>query len=156
MQAAKNLITNIQEQIQERMKEKNLTQTELSRKAGLSPNGIRHILSGDSANPGIETLHAISRLLDCTVDELIGKPKSQTYMSTVMELNKAKTAHPWKADLYQSCLNEVQEHIKVKNYQPTMEQVAFFVKEAYIYAMEGNSNKADLRFTKWIVDSHCR
>ena len=36
-----------------------------------------------------------------------------------------------------------------------MEQILFFVKEAYIYSLEGRENKADTRFTKWIVDTHC-
>jgi transcriptional regulator with XRE-family HTH domain len=156
MEVARNLIGTIQEQLQTRMKDKNLTATELGRKAGLSSNAVRHILNGDSTNPGIESLSAISKLLDCSVDELIGRPTSQTYMSTVAELNKGKTKHTWNSSLYQSCSNEIQNHIQSKNYKPSLEQVLFFIKETYIYAIEGGSNTADLRFTKWIVDSHCK
>ncbi len=75
-------------------------------------------------------------------------------MSTIAKLSKAKATHPWNIELYQSCLNEVQNYIETKNYKPNMEKILFFTKEAYVYSLEGGSEKADLRFTKWIVDSH--
>ena len=155
MQAERNLIEILQEEIQVRMEDKNLTASELEKKAGLKMSAVRNILTGKSNNPGIEVLSAIARLLSCSVDELIGETKSQSYISTIADLNKTKLTHAWNLELYQDCLNAIQHQIQIKNFKPTMEQILFFVKEAYIYSLEGKENKADMRFTKWIVDTHC-
>ena len=155
MQAERNLIEILQEEIQVRMEDKNLTASELEKKAGLKMSAVRNILTGKSNNPGIEVLSAIARLLSCSVDELIGETKSQSYISTIADLNKIKLTHAWNLELYQDCLNAIQHQIQIKNFKPTMEQILFFVKEAYIYSLEGKENKADMRFTKWIVDTHC-
>ena len=155
MQAERNLIEVIQEEIQVRMEDKNLTASELEKKAGLKMSAVRNILTGKSNNPGIEVLSAIARLLGCSVDELTGETKSQSYISTIADLNKTKLTHAWNLELYQDCLNSIQHQIQSKNFKPTMEQILFFVKEAYIYSLEGKENKADMRFTKWIVDTHC-
>jgi transcriptional regulator with XRE-family HTH domain len=106
---------------------------ELEKKAGLKMSAVRNILTGKSNNPGIEVLSAIARLLGCSVDELTGETKSQSYISTIADLNKTKLTHTWNIELYQDCLNAIQHQIQIKNFKPTMEQILFFVKEAYIY-----------------------
>lgn len=66
----------------------------------------------------------------------------------------------WNCKLYQECAEGVDNYIKSKNLKansiPNTKLILFLIKEAYIYSLEGGSNKADLRFIKWVVDSHCR
>lgn len=151
MQAAKNLIENLQEQIENRMQDKNLNARELERRAGLKISAVRNILSGQSKNPGIEVIAAISKLLDCSTDELLGI----SYEKSKSEAPKQKVINVWDYNLYENCLKEVHSYLESKNLKTQAEQILFFIREAYIYSLEGKDKKADLRFIKWIIDSHC-
>jgi transcriptional regulator with XRE-family HTH domain len=151
MQAAKNLIDNLQEQIENRMHEKNLNARELERRAGLKISAVRNILSGQSKNPGIEVIAAIAKLLNCSTDELLGLEQEKNKA----ESTKQKIITIWDYSLYENCLKEVHNYLSQKNAKPQAEQILFFIREAYIYSLEGKDKKADLRFIKWIIDSHC-
>lgn len=151
MQAAKNLIDNLQEQIENRMHEKNLNARELERRAGLKISAVRNILSGQSKNPGIEVIAAIAKLLNCSTDELLGLEQEKSKA----EASKQKIISIWDYSLYENCLKEVQNYLASKNVKTQAEQILFFIREAYIYSLEGKDKKSDLRFIKWIIDSHC-
>ncbi len=151
MLAENNLIENLQEQIEARMHEKNLNARELERRAGLKISAVRNILSGQSKNPGIEVITSMAKILNCSTDELLGieskKDKSDTPKQKVIDI--------WDYSLYENCLKEVHNYLQSKSLKSHAEQILFFVREAYIYSLEGKDKKADLRFIKWIVDSHC-
>lgn len=149
MQAAKNLIENLQEQIESRMQDKNLNARELERRAGLKISAVRNILSGQSKNPGIEVIAAVAKLLNCSTDELLGIEQSKS------EAPKQKVINVWDYNLYENCLKEVHSYLTSKSLKPQAEQILFFIREAYIYSLEGKDKRADLRFIKWIIDSHC-
>lgn len=151
MQAAKNLIENLQEQIESRMHDKNLNARELERRAGLKISAVRNILSGQSKNPGIEVIAAIAKLLNCSTDELLGLEQEKSKAESA----KQKIISIWDYSLYENCLKEVHSYLQSKNVKPQAEQILFFIREAYIYSLEGKDKKADLRFIKWIIDSHC-
>jgi transcriptional regulator with XRE-family HTH domain len=150
MQAAKNLIENLQEQIENRMQDKNLNARELERRAGLKISAVRNILSGQSKNPGIEVIAAIAKLLNCSTDELLGLEQEKLKSETP----KQKVISVWDYNLYENCLKEVHNYLQSKSIKPQAEQILFFIREAYIYSLEGKDKKADLRFIKWIIDSH--
>ncbi|MEK6733866.1 MAG: helix-turn-helix transcriptional regulator [Pseudomonadota bacterium] len=152
MQTARNLIENLQEQIQTRMVDKNLNARELERRAGLKISAVRNILSGKSSNPGIEVISSIAKLLGCSTDELIG---TAAQSSNKPEAAKPKAITVWNYDLYQSCLKEVQNYLQSNNLKAQAEQILSFVRETYVYSLAGNNNKADMRFVKWIIDSQC-
>lgn len=81
MLATKKLIESIQENLQTRMEDKDLSPHELERKAGLKESAVRNILSGRSSNPGIESLTAIADTLDCSIDDLVGKTEARKLKS---------------------------------------------------------------------------
>ena len=58
--------------IQERMKEKGVSQNKLAKAAGISQSGLSSIISGASSPKEI-TLQAIAKALDCSVSELMGE-----------------------------------------------------------------------------------
>lgn len=151
MQEARNLIGNLQDQIETRMYEKNLNARELERRAGLKISAVRNILSGQSKNPGIEVIAAMAKILNCSTDELLGIE----YKKDRSEAPKPKVIDAWDYDLYENCLKETQNYLQSKNLKPQGEQILFFIREAYTYSLEGQDKKADLRFIKWIIDSHC-
>lgn len=63
--------------LQEKRKNKGLSQQELSRISGVPQQTISNIESGARKNPGIETMAPIAKALGCTLDDLC-KP-DETY-----------------------------------------------------------------------------
>lgn len=64
--------TPIQREIRWRMNAAGYNQKSLARAAGLNQTAVRDILKGRSRNPRADTLEALARVLDCTLDELTG------------------------------------------------------------------------------------
>ena len=53
------------------LKRRNMTQTELSKKSRVPQPVISDIINGKIKNPGVLTLRAMCKVLVCTVDDLI-------------------------------------------------------------------------------------
>ena len=51
--------------------------SEIARNTGLSRVAVSNVLNGKEKNPKLETLEKISRVLNCTIDELKSKIKSE-------------------------------------------------------------------------------
>ena len=56
--------------LQEKRKNKGLSQLELSRISGVPQQTISNIESGARKNPGIETMAPIAKALGCSLDDL--------------------------------------------------------------------------------------
>jgi transcriptional regulator with XRE-family HTH domain len=151
MEEAKSLSEYIQNQIKTRLEKMNLTPTAFSKKAGLSESATRNIVYGRTANPSIEYMIAIAKSLDCSVNDLIGDTTNQPFKKVS---NNSNVTRSWNYELYQDCLSAVSSYLQLKDHKLNYDQVMFFVKEAYIYSIEGSSNKADPKFIKWLVDSN--
>ncbi len=160
MSTAKKLIETLQENLQTRMEDKELSPHELERKAGLKESAVRNILSGRSSNPGIESLTAIADMLDCSIDDLVGRTEARKLKSEQNSSHtKPKEIVTWNADLYQSCVKAVEDYLASKNLasnlNPSGEQILFFVKEVYLYTQKGQANKPDQKFIEWLIDNYC-
>jgi transcriptional regulator with XRE-family HTH domain len=99
MQAERNLVDTIQEQLRTRIPDKNLNARELERRAGLKMSAVRNILSGHSKNPGIEVIAAIAKVLECSTDELLGIE----HKKDKPEQAKQKVIDIWDFALYENC-----------------------------------------------------
>ncbi len=159
MQIEAKYIDNLQEQIKTRVKDKELTIAELERQSGLKVGAVLNIMNGRSANPGIEFVAAIAKTLNCSVDELIKSTTSASRLQQTTELNEDTHNNKpvaWNAELYKDCTNKVEDYLKSKNLKPDSmpdsEKILIFIRDAYLYALEGDETKADPRFIKWLID----
>ena len=66
----KREVRNVQT-IRERREELGMTQTELAKKVGLTPNMICKLESG-AVKPSVDSLIKLAQVLDCTMDRLAG------------------------------------------------------------------------------------
>ena len=155
MHQKRNYLDDLQGQIKTHIKEKKSSVKALERQAGLKEASVKNILSGRSSNPGIEVVIALAEALDCSVDELIGRSASRSSnVDNIVEDHKTKIPLTWNADLYQDCVREVEKYIQNQSFNPSDEQILYFIKEAYTYSTQADNNKADLRFIKWLIDGH--
>jgi transcriptional regulator with XRE-family HTH domain len=65
---------------------KQLSQPELAEKAKLSKGYVYLLESGDMKNPSLDKLHQISKALDCTIADLIDKPKAAAKFDVAFEI----------------------------------------------------------------------
>ena len=65
--------TQLAQQLEIRMRAKNLSAIDLEKEARLNSHAVRNILRGTSKKPSAETLQAVSDVLGCTVKDLLAK-----------------------------------------------------------------------------------
>ncbi len=65
------------DEIKKRKKEKGLTNEALAERSGISVGTLNKLLSGASADPKLSTLLPLSSALGCSLDEMLGKTKSE-------------------------------------------------------------------------------
>ncbi len=83
-------------------------------------------------------------------ENCLTKLRSQEKQSTA----KINPITSWNPDLYQDCIQEVDNYLNSKKFKQNPEAILFCIREAYSYSLRGNG-KADLQFIQWIVDNHC-
>jgi transcriptional regulator with XRE-family HTH domain len=67
----------IGKQLRQRREAKEMTQRELSIRAGLTINAISELERGVATNPEYQTLQALANALGCTVAELVTPPSTE-------------------------------------------------------------------------------
>ncbi len=144
------LIDTIKQEILSRIEEKNLTIGLLERKAKLPNNTIRNIISGTSKNPGINSLTAIAKVLECSVDELLGKKiESRTGISYLRLAEHSELS----LELFKEIIDFIESYIKQHKVKISFEDFLFFIKESYIFALNKNSKKVSTSFVEWIIEN---
>ncbi|WP_039456241.1 helix-turn-helix domain-containing protein [Candidatus Jidaibacter acanthamoebae] len=150
----KYVLENLKEQIKQRMSERNLTASSVEKKSGLKISAVRNILNNKSTNPGMETLVAIAKTLECSVDALLGNQSaSSVYASTKNQITRSSEKHIWNFKLYNGTLQAVEKIIAQKHLTLTLEQMLHLIQEVYIYSLNEENPKVDTRFANWMVEN---
>jgi transcriptional regulator with XRE-family HTH domain len=126
--------------------------SELERRAGLKPSTVQNILHGRSKNPGIDTIKCIAHALHCSIEELIGE------LNASIDLKPEDNAEdlPWNASLFIKGIETVQSILEKKKKLLSKKQILATVEEIYKYALDGDSEEIDPRFTEWLLDKIIR
>lgn len=150
----KYVLENLKEQIKQRMSERNLTASSVEKKSGLKISAVRNILNNKSTNPGMETLVAIAKTLECSVDALLGNESSNpAYRMSRDATIKPIEKHIWNFKLYNDTLLTVEKIIAQKHLILTLEQMLHIIQEVYIYSLSADEQKVDTRFANWMVEN---
>jgi transcriptional regulator with XRE-family HTH domain len=144
------LVEEIKKQIITRLREKNLNITDLERKAGLAKGAVSNIIHKTSNNPGIASLEAMARVLECSLDELVGRKYSNQSLSNI-NLTKG---HELIEGLLSDTLNYAVRYIKEQEYTVTFEKLLFLLKESYTYSLEKGSHEVDKKFLEWLIEKN--
>lgn len=134
--------------IKEKMDSQHLTVHALEKEAGLKPQAVRNILWGKSKNPGAAVLKGIAKVLNCSIDELLGdnNPESSSFSHSAayQELDIKDTK------LFREVNNEAISLYESHKYEPTIKEFIFLIMEVYTYSLERNSGKLDRKFADWL------
>ena len=117
----------------------------LERKAGLKLNVARNILRGQSKKPSADNLQAISSVMGCTVQDLLGvkgEPlKDDPKDSPIVE----------RPDLLNEALAAVLQAAQDGGYALTLRQTFLILEEVYSYAVKKDAPGVDKDFVQWFV-----
>ena len=144
---------NLAQKIRALIEEKNMSVQGVEKKAGLSINAVRSILTGQSKKPSAEHLLAISRVLGCTIGELLGEepaytPTSGREMEDFLFENKmlASEILLFMGGFFKNNLG----------HDLSTSKIAQSMQSIYTYCMDTNEGTFDARFAKWFLTRDVR
>ncbi len=135
------------------MKEKKVSINELEKYPGVRVSSVQNIIYGRSRNPGIDTIKAIAKALNCNVGDLLG---NELNTRTSGENSVICDDREWKIDLYINVLQSLKESIDKNNITMMEREGIEFTKEIYNYTIHSNKNSVDKNFVNWIIDRKTR
>ncbi len=142
---------SIAEQLQKRLKEKNLSIREVERRADLKMNAVRNIISGVVRQPAAQTLKKIANVLDCSVDDLL--QTEHVAYSSLISKNETRLSLPLTdLDLFQRVVEVVILIAKEKGYELTIEQALNLIRGIYSFSSKKKQKDIDLDFVEWLFE----
>ncbi len=142
--------TKLQQEIQERMVDKNLSVAGLEKKAGLRMSAVRNILRGQSKRPSAEILQAIARTLECSITDLIGEEQAKVDSPSIANNKSIRFNNP---QLLANATEMVTKLLSSRQHNLTLQQVLHLVEQIYSYsAQNSQSNDIDTKFANWVVE----
>lgn len=135
----------LQKRLKEKMRAQGLSAHSLEQQAGLRASAVQNILSGRSKSPGIDTIAAIAKILECPIDALIKEEES-------FKSSSVASSHPWNGRLYSLSLELILKLFKTKGAPLSKEMALKYAEEVYAYSLNANRKVPDKSFAKWIVE----
>jgi len=121
---------------------------DLEHQAGLQSNAIHNILSDRSKNPTIDTVLKIANILECSVDEMLGR---EGFVEKSNTTGKFDTT--FDLCLFQSVCNYVMQFIEINNLgKLVLSDVIYCVEEIYKYCLNTKSKIFDQNFAQWFLE----
>lgn len=133
-------MTSLASKLKHKIRERQLSISNLEKLAGLKPSAVQNILQGKSRNPTTLTLQAICQALDCPIEELVGSKSSHM-----------QNKNPWHGTVYLEAVKIVNDIFKDKNLDITKEKALAYIEEIYNYAITDNNHCVERRFAEWLV-----
>lgn len=136
-------VKHIQNKIRTHIKENNISVSALEDHAGIKRSSLQAILDNRVKSPGIEMLLKISDILDCSIDNLVGRDlnnlnleEDDTYINKIVILEAI--------DFISNVLSKLdQEEIQLK-------KLLYAIKEICEYSKEHQKKSIDFEFANWI------
>ena len=75
--------------LRKKAKEKGFTQVKISELTGISKTALGHYFTGENL-PSIDNLISICDLLNCTIDEIVGRLNQESYIAEILKDNELK------------------------------------------------------------------
>ena len=136
-------MANLQLKLSELMTQKNVTISDIEKTTGLNKNTINSILTGASKNPTANTLRAIAKALDVSLEFILSDDETN-----IDALNKDQMKI--FSDVTSATINIIID----KDLSFTIDKLNSLIKEIYQYSVKINPPYIDDRFINWIVDKH--
>ena len=136
-------MANLQLKLSELMTQKNITISDIEKLTGLNKNTINSILTGASKNPTANTLRAIAKALDVSLEFILSDNEINI---DALDKNQMK--------IFSEVTSTTIDIIINKNLSFTIDKLNSLIKEIYQYSVKVDPPYIDERFIHWIIDKH--
>lgn len=144
-----NMESGLQKRLRNYLETTGLTVAALERKAGLKTNVARNILRGQSKRPTGETLQAIAKVMECSVNDLLeGRAASTRREVGVSPHESPLLEHP---EILSEGLECILKIAKDNNYKLRVHQIGRMLEEVYSYTLTTHPPHIDKNFVEWFV-----
>lgn len=127
--------------------EKKISIYALERSAGMKPSIVQNIIYGRSKNPGIDTLKAIAKALNCHVSDLIEEMAEDNSSSLFQN-----SLEPWNLSCFVEVLKSLELICAERNLTISQKETFCLAQEIYQYTMHSPSKAVDPTFVRWLLD----
>jgi hypothetical protein len=113
-------------------------------------------LHGRSKKPSADILLAISKVIGCTIDDLLSSPTENT--SALPAITKApppstpSTNLSYNPDLYKKVVETANHLFQIKNLSPMSNEALQYISEIYNYTIKTGKNNIDSNFCDWLLE----
>lgn len=128
------------------MDERQISIYALERSAGMKPSVVQNIIYGRSKNPGVDTVKAIAKALNCSVSDLIEETDGDQHPLFDNSLE------PWDLSCFVEVLKAIELVVQEKNLTISQKDTFSLAQEIYNYAMHNPSKIVDPIFVRWLLD----
>lgn len=136
------------------MKEQNLSVGELEHRAGLKMSAVKNIISGQSKKPSAETLLSISRVLGCSIQDLLGEPNDNIAHRSPIKAGDTQSQSVENIAFFVKTTECVAEFLS-RNHEErsfTFGELSDIVREVYTYSLKNSYPEVDLKFAEWFIE----
>jgi transcriptional regulator with XRE-family HTH domain len=140
--------TTLKLQIKNRIKAMDLNVRALERKAGLNIGTVNNILHGISTNPTAETLIALAKAFECTLDDLINQNNTNKLEGDLKNFK----IFQWNPSLFLSIISELNKQLKNKHLSIDSEKALLIINEIYLYSLKKNKDIVDESLVEWLLE----
>ncbi len=136
----------LRKRLQKKIDEAQINVSELERRAKLPLSAARRILLGNTRNPTLETIVAISNVLGCSVDELVREEHSYVPI-------RAKDDTAFEKELFVQLIEAIKwylQHYEISTV--TFNEFIACIVEMYEFSLTHPDRKIDKHFVMWYLD----
>lgn len=137
----------LKKRIQKKLKEKNLSITNAEKLAGIGRGSLWYFLDGRTKSPSLENLYAISKILDCSLAELL---------EINSQLNIEGALKTFNLPLYNSIIELATKFILEKNLSLESEIFLKLVKDIYYFCLSEKLGILDKEFAIWHLKTNLK
>lgn len=151
--------TALPHKLKEKLTEAGISVHALEKQAGLKRSAVQNILHGKSKKPSAEILCAITRVLGCSIDDLIGQKLSNypPSLETAKYLSRgisdiAENRTNFNSELYIHAAKIAAKIFKRHQLNPIHTIALNYINEIYQYSMNSKQENIDECFALWLYE----
>lgn len=145
-------VTYLQQRLREKMSEIGISAHALEKQAGLKRSAVQNILHGRSRKPSAQILLAVTKILGCDINDLLGHADEGFEDTTLASQNEALQDAAVNTHLFAEAAQVANEIVQNFGINPTASQLLKFINEIYNYSLRSQKSTIDRNFAEWLAN----
>lgn len=145
-------VTYLQQRLREKMSEIGISAHALEKQAGLKRSAVQNILHGRSRKPSAQILLAVTKILGCDINDLLGHPGEEFEDTTLANQSEMLQDAAVNTHLFAEAAQVANEIVQSFGINPTAPQLLKFINEIYNYSLRSQKPIIDRNFAEWLAN----